>query len=165
MRDKTLAWGRRNRVCFDASKEQFEVLHPRCGSEVDFRIFGTFLDGKLRMKPCIEKMMAKISGKIESILKLKSIYSKAQMISVTLSHVWSVMEFHTCSILLASHTELDKLDRAQRWFLHELALGDSEALLEYGMAPPSIRRRVRLLGFIHKPVLGLPTLLFCLCCL
>ena len=141
-------------MCFDASKEQFEVLHPRCGCEVDFRILKTFLDGKLRMKPCIDKMIAKIRGKIKSILRLKSTYSKAQMTSLYKSHVWSVMEFHTCSILLASHTELDRLDKAQRWFLHELALSDSEALLEYGMAPPSIRRRVRLLSFIHKRVLG-----------
>ena len=65
------------------------------------------------------------------------------------------MEFHTCSIILANHTELDRLDRAQRWFLHELALSDSEAIWQYNMAPPSIRRRVGLLGFIHKRVLGL----------
>ena len=114
MRNQTLEWGRRNRVCFDASKEQFEVIHPRRGSDVDFRILGIYLDGKLRMKPCIHKMMAKIRGKIKSILRLRSIYEKSQLISLYKSHVWSIMEYHTCSIILANHTELDRLDRAQR---------------------------------------------------
>ena len=142
MREQTLEWGRRNRVCFDANKEQFEIIHPRRGSDIDFRILGTYLDGKLRMKPCTDKMMAKICGKIKSILRLRSTYEKSQLISLYKSHVWSIMEFHTSSILLANHTELDRLDRAQRWFLHEIALSDTETFLQYNRAPPSIRRRV-----------------------
>ena len=43
----------------------------------------------------------------------------------------------------------------QRWFLHELGVEDTEAFLVYNFAPPSLRRRIGLLGFFHKRVLGL----------
>ena len=41
----------------------------------------------------------------------------------------------------------------QRRFLHELGLSDTEAFVRYNFAPPSVRRRLALLGFLHKRVL------------
>ena len=42
----------------------------------------------------------------------------------------------------------------QRWYLHELGMSETEAFVEFHFAPPSLRRRIGLLGFIHKRVLG-----------
>ena len=46
------------------------------------------------------------------------------------------------------------MDRIQRWFLHELGLTDTEAFLEHNVAPPSLRRTIGVLGFLHKAQLG-----------
>ena len=43
----------------------------------------------------------------------------------------------------------------QRWFLHALDLTDEEAFLVHNFAPPSLRRRIGILGCIHKRVLNL----------
>ena len=41
----------------------------------------------------------------------------------------------------------------QRWYLHELGLSDTEAFVMHNLAPLSLRRRIGMLGFIHKRVL------------
>ena len=43
----------------------------------------------------------------------------------------------------------------QRWYLHELGVSDSEAFVKFNFAPPSIRRRIGLLDFLHKHVICL----------
>ena len=42
----------------------------------------------------------------------------------------------------------------QRWFLHELGITDTEAFVNYNFAPPSLRQRIGMMGFVHKRVLG-----------
>ena len=43
----------------------------------------------------------------------------------------------------------------QRGFLRELDLQDDEAFMQYNFTPPSLRRAIGLLGFLHKRVLGI----------
>jgi len=43
----------------------------------------------------------------------------------------------------------------QRGFLYNLGCCDTEAFVDYNFAPPSLRRAIGLLGFLHKRVLGL----------
>ena len=54
---------------------------------------------------------------------------------------------------MASEDQLRRLDKRQRRFLHELGISDSEAFGTYNFAPPSLRRRIGMLGFLHKRVL------------
>ena len=42
----------------------------------------------------------------------------------------------------------------QRWFLREIGITDTEAFVHYNFAPPSLRRRIGMMGFVHKRVLG-----------
>ena len=42
----------------------------------------------------------------------------------------------------------------QRWYLHELGISDQDAFVNHNFAPPSLRRHIGLLGFLHKRVLG-----------
>ena len=58
-------------------------------------------------------------------------------------------------MILAASTQVRRLDKVQRWFLHELGLTDTEAFVRYNFAPPSLRRGIGLLGFLHKRVLCL----------
>ena len=107
------------------------------------------------MLPTIEHILHKARPKIRSILKLRHLFSKEQLIGYYKTHIWGFSEYSNGAIILATGTQLDRLDRMQRWFLHELELSDLEAFLEYNFAPPTLRRRIGLLGFMHKRVLGL----------
>ena len=41
----------------------------------------------------------------------------------------------------------------QRGFLRELGLSDTETFINHNFAPPTLRRDIILLGFLHKRVL------------
>ena len=57
--------------------------------------------------------------------------------------------------IMACPTQLNRLDKAQRGFLYEIGMTDTEAFIDHNFAPPSLRRRIGLLGLLHKRVLGL----------
>ena len=42
----------------------------------------------------------------------------------------------------------------QRGFLFEVGMDDAQAFVEFNFAPPSLRRAIAMLGFVHKRVLG-----------
>jgi len=69
------------------------------------------------------------------------------------THIWSVSEYHNGALINAMPSQLQRIDKMQRWYLHELAITDTEAFVQHNFAPPSIRRRIGMLGFIHKRVL------------
>ena len=48
-----------------------------------------------------------------------------------------------------------RIDSMQRGFLRELGIDERTAFLQHNFAPPSLRRRIGLLGFLQKRVLGL----------
>ena len=43
----------------------------------------------------------------------------------------------------------------QRGFLYDIGMCDTEAFVKFNLAPPSLRRAIGLLGFLHKRVLGI----------
>ena len=68
--------------------------------------------------------------------------------------VWSKTEYHNGALLLAGEIKLRKLDKMQKGFLYELGLNDKSVFIEHNFAPPSLRRAIGILGFLHKRVLG-----------
>ena len=50
-------------------------------------------------------------------------------------------------------TERRRLDKLQRGFLYEIGSDDEVAFINHNFAPPSLRRAIGILGFIHKRVL------------
>ena len=68
--------------------------------------------------------------------------------------IWGDMEYHNGALIVASIPDREKLDKFQRWFLRELGMTDWHAFVNFNLAPPSMRRRIAMLGFIHKRVLG-----------
>ena len=81
-------------------------------------------------------------------------YSTAELLDQYKSHIWGISEYSNGAVIMAAPSQFIRLDKAQRWFLRELGLTDTEAFLHYNFAPPSLRRCVGLLGFLHKRVLG-----------
>ena len=151
---RTHAWGRRNQVEFDPSKEHFNVIHPSRGSGDDFKLLGTVIDCGLTMLPCIEGILGKIRPKIRALLRLRHMYSTAALLGQYKCHIWGLKEYSNGAIIMAAPCQLKRLDKVQRWYLHELGLSDTEAFVSYNFAPPSLRRCIGLLGFLHKRVLG-----------
>ena len=69
------------------------------------------------------------------------------------SHIWGIKEYSNGVLILAPPSQLNRLDKVQRWYLHELGLSDKEAFIGHNFAPPSLRRAIGILGFLHKRVL------------
>ena len=82
-------------------------------------------------------------------------YSKKDLISQFKTHIWGIMETQNGAIFHSAEYLLEKLDSAQRRFLHELDLDEATAFMEFNFAPPTLRRDIGLLGLLHKRVLGL----------
>ena len=153
MQQRAHEWGQRNQVTFDPAKEFFKIVHPRQAFGEPFKLLGTKIDCALTMQPCIETILSKGRPKIRALLRLKDMYSLSTMLNQYKTHVWSSTEYHNGALILAVHNQLQRIDKMQRWFLHELQVTDTQAFVEYNFAPPSIRRRIGILGFLHKRVL------------
>ena len=147
-------WGQQNRVGFDASKEHTVILHPsECHGEA-FKLLGCMIDPDLRMHSAVEQVLSKIRPKITAILRTRGYYSTSNLIFQFKSHIWGLIETNMGGYFHAVSSLLDKIDKAQSRFLRELDLTPEHAFMEYAFAPPSLRRNIGALGFLHKRVLG-----------
>ena len=154
MQDRGHAWGRQNQVTFDPAKEFFKVVHPSQGLGEPFKMLGTKIDCALTMQPCVESILTQSRPKIRALLRSKDMYAIKVMMNQYKTHVWSRTEYHNGALILALDNQLQRIDKMQRWFLHELEVTDTHAFIEYNFAPPSLRRRIGMLGFLHKRTLG-----------
>ena len=151
---KVHAWGRRNRVSFDAGKEHILILHPRDGCGEPCKYLGCMLDCFLVMDKAVDNIMSWARPKVKALLRTKGQYNVSGMLHQYKAHIWGGTEYANGAILHASDTVLSRLDRLQKHFLDELHLTAEVAFLDYNFGPPTLRRDIGILGFIHKRVLG-----------
>ena len=64
--------------------------------------------------------------------------------------VWGIVETHSGAIFHASDYLLDKLDSAQRHFLNEVGVTETETFKEYNFAASVFRRDIGIFGFLHS---------------
>ena len=148
-------WGKRNRVTFDASKEHLVIIHPVSGRGDDFKFLGCLFDVFLKMDHAIDAVVSIARPKVNAMLRTRGLYaSHATMIMQYKTHIWGITEYPNGAILHASNTALAKLDRLQHHYVNELHLTAEVAFLDHNFAPPSLRRQIGVLGFLHKRVLG-----------
>ena len=107
------------------------------------------------MRPLIDALLTKVRTKSRALLRLRHVYTLDTLISQFKTHMWCHLEFSSGAIILATATERQRIDAMQRGFLREIGLSDSEAFVKYNFPPPSLRRAVAILGFVHKRVLGI----------
>ena len=129
-------------------------MHPTYGKGDNFKLLGTWIDVKLHMEAAVDAILATARPKVNALLRTRGLYDLSNMFMQYKTHVWGLAEYHNGCILHASWTTLSKLDRLQRHFVHELLLTEESAFIDYNFAPPSLRRQIGILGFIHKRVLG-----------
>ena len=151
---ETHAWGHRNRVTFDPSKEHIVVIHPLDGEGDSFKLLGCWINVQLQMEEAIDSIVSHVRPKIKALLRTRGLYNHSDMMNQYKSHVWGITEYQNGTIIHASSTALDKLERLQRHYVHELHLTKEVAFLDYNFAPPCLRRDIGILGFLHKRVLG-----------
>lgn len=164
MQARAHAWGRQDQVSFDPAKEFFKVLHSSQGIGEPFKMLGTKIDVEFTMQPCIENILTQSRPKIRAILRSKDMCTTKVMMNQYKTHVWSRTDYHNGALILALDNQLQRIDKMQHWFLHELDVIDTHAFVEYNFALPSLRRRIGMLGFLHKRILGVchPALWTCL---
>ena len=149
------AWGRINRVSFDAGKEHFVVMHPLHGHGEDFILLGLMMDVKLNMRSAVNNIMSRIRPKITILLRTASYYDAATMINQFKIHIWSLMEGHCASIFHASTSILNQLDECQQRFLSKIGCDENTRFVDHNFAPSVLRRNIAVLGLLHKRVLDL----------
>ncbi len=144
------AWGIRNRVAFDESKEEFCVLDARLGHGRVFRLLGPMVDNKLRMHACVEKFFKKAKPKARRLLRARRFFSVSQLVTQFKSHIWGVVESVTAAVYHVAPSVVSKLDRIQESFVEKLALSERDAFLRFGLHPLKLRRDIAMLGVLHK---------------
>jgi len=107
-------------VAFDPGKEVFKIIHPELGEDAEFRFLGTLVDCRLTMVPCIDGIISKIRPKIKALLRMRGTYSLVSMLNQFRTHIWCHMEYSQGALILASASQLERLDKIQRQFLGSL---------------------------------------------
>ena len=144
------AWGERNRVTFEPSKEEFVVLDPHDGTGGPFRLLGPAIDNKLRMNLAIDKLFRKAKPKARALLRCKRFYDVAEMLCLYKAHVRSQIEWCNSAIYHAARSLLARLDGIQTSFIGNLGLDVRNAFLDFQLAPLELRRDIGMLGALWK---------------
>ena len=154
-RSRVHAWGRANRVSFDAGKEHLVIIHPSDHHDKPFKFSGLMIDLALRMHTSLGQLVSKIRPKSTAILRSRGYYSVSELITQYNTYVWHSLEILCDGYFHAATSLLDKVDQVQRSFLHHLQISEAEAFLDFNFAPTILRRNIAVLGLLHKRVLGL----------
>ena len=121
------AWGVRNRVVFDESKEEFCVLDALCGHGRPFRLLGPIIDPKLRMHECVDKVYKRAKPKARRLLRVQRFYSQKDMVKQFKAHIWGLIESVTPALYHAAPSVTTKIDRVQSSFVANIGLTEREA--------------------------------------
>jgi len=153
-RTRVHAWGRANRVTFDAGKEHMVILHPSESHGECFKLLGCMIDLDLRMHSEIDQLLSKIRPKCTAILRTRAYYGVPDLISQYKTHIWGLVECNCGAYFHAASTLLAKIAQVQRSFLTKLDVTEKVAFLEFNFAPTGLRRDIAILGLLHKRVIG-----------
>ena len=102
----------------------------------------------------LHHLVGKVRWKNQSILRCQRFFGIYDLINVYKSQVLSYIEYRTPGVYHACNSHLDRLDATQTRFLKELGVSETEALMNFGLAPLRLRRDIAMLGVIHRSVLG-----------
>ena len=147
-------WGRANKVTFDAGKEGLHVISRSNPEGGNFKHLGVEFDPRLLMEDEITALASKCQWKISTILRARRFYSVDRLVGLYKAQVLSYIEYRTPAIFHAASTHLEQLERVQRRFLREVGMCEKRALVDFRLAPLSVRRDIAMLGLIHRTVLG-----------
>ena len=150
--ERVHSWGEVNRAIFGSTKEAFAILDLVSPVAEDFRMLGTWFDGKMSMRTNVEKMAGKAKSKVAALLNCSSFYSTHEMVRQFKTHVLGLLELNIGGFYHAVDTVQAELDQIQASFLRKLDVSAKEAFLIYNLAPLTTRRDIAMLGLLYRCV-------------
>jgi hypothetical protein len=147
-------WGQANQVAFDAAKESKHILSLREAFGPDFKLLGIIFDCKLEMSNAVRALTGKVKWKVQMLLRSRKSFHTEDMVVQYKQQVLSYIEYRTPAIYHATKTVLNRLDKQQDHFFRELGITKEAALIDFNLAPLSMRRDIALLGLLHRAAIG-----------
>ncbi len=144
------AWGRANRVIFDAGKEQTMIISTTEPSGGPAKVLGIEFDNRLVMSVASHKCATKAAWKTRSLLRVRRYYSINDLVLLCKSHVLSYIEYRTPGVHFACTSVLNELDDVQSRFLRKIDVTEEAAFVHFHLAPLNVRRDIGILGVIHR---------------
>ena len=147
-------WGEANQVTFDPTKESKHIL---CSSDpfgADFKLLGVEFDCGLKMTSAVRSLVNKVKWKSKMLLRSRRSFNIVDLVLQYKQQVLSFIEYRSPALYHATATVLKQLDKTQDSFLRELGIDSIAALMDFNLAPLSMRRDIALLGMLHRAALG-----------
>ena len=135
------AWGRANRVMFDAGKEENMVISTVDPLGGPAKLLGIEFDNKLVMATDVHKCATKAAWKTKALLRTRRCYSTVDVRMLDKSHVLSYIEYRTPSVHFASASVFKDLDDVQKWFLLQIGISKETALLDFNLVPLNVKKK------------------------
>ena len=88
------------------------------------------------------------------LLRSRRLFNTADLVVQYKQQVLSYIEYRTPAIYHATATVLQQLDKTQDRFLRELGIDSTAALMDFNLAPLSMRRDIAILGLLHRAAVG-----------
>ena len=106
------------------------------------------------MHEAVLSIVKNVGWKLVTLFRVRRQYSIPSFITLYKTQIWSSLEGATPAIAHATFTLLDNIDRVQRKFLRFIGMPWDVAFVEYKLAPLALRRRIALMGLIHRCATG-----------
>jgi hypothetical protein len=148
------AWGSANQVTFDPAKENLLVLNRHKPHGGSFKLLGVDFDCKLSMSDAVYDLAKECKWKLKAVLRTRKFNTGGGLINLYKAQILSFIEYRTAAIYHACSTALSELDSVQTKLLEAAGATETEALLNFHLAPLAARRDMALLGLMHRTVLG-----------
>jgi hypothetical protein len=147
-------WGAANQVSFDPGKESMHILSRTDPYGMDFKLLGIIFDCKLEMENAVRFLTGKVKWKLHMLLRSRKSFRTEDLVIQYKQQVLSYIEYRTPAIYHATKTILSRLDKLQDRFLLELGITKEAALMDFKLAPLSMRRDIAMLGILHRAATG-----------
>jgi hypothetical protein len=147
-------WGAANQVSFDPVKESKHILSRSDPFGTDFKLLGIIFDCKLEMENAVRFLNGKVKWKLQMLLRSRRSFPTEDLVTQYKQQVLTYIEYRTPAIYHATKTVLGRLDKLQDKFLRELGISREAALMDFSLAPLSMRRDIALLGLLHRSAIG-----------
>ena len=147
---KCHAWGDKNQVEFEPTKEHFIIVHKKDPYGKSFKLLGAVYDTKLIMDETVHKIVTSVGWKLKMLFRMRSYFVIAKFVTLYKSQIWSSLEWATPAIFHASKTILDSIDKIQSKFLKFEGISEIEGFVHFNIAPLALRRKIAILGLLHR---------------
>ena len=138
----------------DAAKESKHVLSRIVPYGPDFKLLGVTFDCKLLMDGTVHGLASKAKWKLQMLMRSKRSFSTENLIVQYKQQVLSLIECCSGAIYRATGTVLRQLGGLQGRFLGDSGITQEAALMDFSLAPLSMRRDIATLDILHRAAIS-----------